>query len=220
MMFSFPPDDRRDQVVFHGQATPSLIYRAAQSGFYATGLEKPASWTRPSRRAIVLPAKARMNTSLRRYARRFEVSMNTHFNAVLKGCAAMPRAGDNWLTPAYTASMRTLHSQGRAGSVGVWRDDELVGGVFGLCLGEVFSTESFFRTQDNASKVAAAALHVWLADYRVVDHQELASWKAQQGVVDVPASEYAALLHTDGGIGESPQILRVHQRQPFPWRLI
>jgi leucyl/phenylalanyl-tRNA--protein transferase len=108
---------------------------------------------------------------LRKRLRRgdYRITFDRAFAEVILGCARPDRPGatgpGTWITASMAAAYRALHELGYAHSVECWRDDELVGGLYGISLGRLFFGESMFSRTDDASKVAlvhlARRLHAW-----------------------------------------------------------
>jgi leucyl/phenylalanyl-tRNA--protein transferase len=117
----------------------------------------------------------------------FTVSFDRAFNAVIAACAA-PRkdTAGTWITTDIDAAYNQLHQAGFAHSVETWLDDELVGGLYGVAIGQVFFGESMFHTRTDASKVAFATLVKQLNSwgYQMIDCQmhtrHLESFGAQE----------------------------------------
>jgi leucyl/phenylalanyl-tRNA--protein transferase len=127
----------------------------------------------------------------------FEVRVDTAFDAVTAACAA-PRPGQDgtWITAAIREAYGALHRTGHAHSVEAWRDDELVGGLYGIALGRVFFGESMFARTTDASKVALAHLVGLLRGQGVpvVDCQQETGHLASLGARPIPRARFAALL--------------------------
>jgi leucyl/phenylalanyl-tRNA--protein transferase len=139
----------------------------------------------------------RVSRSLRRARERFEVTVDTSFEAVLAGCAD-PRRDGRWITPAVAEAYAGLCRLGWAHSVEVWRDGELVGGLYGVAIGGLFAGESMFHRATDASKVALLGLReLLIADgegRRLLDVQWLTPHLASLGAVEVPRTAYLRLL--------------------------
>ena len=108
-----------------------------------------------------MPAEFRLTRSLAKTLRNrgFVARIDQDFQAVLDGCAA-PRAQSpgTWLLPEMRAAYLELHRLGHAHSFETWRDERLVGGLYGIRLGNVFFGESMFSRDRDASKAALARL--------------------------------------------------------------
>ncbi|CAN7579955.1 leucyl/phenylalanyl-tRNA--protein transferase [Pseudomonas sp. LjRoot71] len=122
---------------------------------------QPILWWSPDPRTVLLPDELHVSRSLAKVLRqgRYQVSFDQAFADVIRACAA-PRsyAAETWITSPMQDAYLELHRSGIAHSVEVWRDGELVGGLYGLAMGQLFFGESMFSRADNASKVGFATL--------------------------------------------------------------
>jgi leucyl/phenylalanyl-tRNA--protein transferase len=86
----------------------------------------------------------------------YKVTFNKDFEFVINSCANIKRIGQNgtWITKGLINSFKQLHKTGKVISVEVWDDDEIVGGLYGIDLGDIFCGESMFSKSSNSSKVA------------------------------------------------------------------
>ncbi len=162
----FPPTstalaDPNGLLAVGGALTPDWLEAAYRRGIFPWFEEgQPVLWWTPDPRLILRPAHLHVSRSLRKQLRQttFHFSVDTAFAEVIAACAE-PRdeyAG-TWITAAMEAAYGVFHEQGKAHSVEVWKDNELVGGLYGIAIGRVFFGESMFSRRDNASKMA---LHV------------------------------------------------------------
>jgi leucyl/phenylalanyl-tRNA--protein transferase len=126
----------------------------------------PVLWFAPPLRTLLFCDELHIGSRLRRSLKNqpFEIRVNTQFETVLEACAA-PRESDRkqggvgtWITPAMRRAYAAFHRAGYAHSVEAWRENELVGGLYGVQIGAYFCGESMFAREDNASKAAL----VWL----------------------------------------------------------
>lgn len=147
-------------------------YRHGIFPWYNPG--QPILWWSPDPRAVLFPAKLRISRSLGKTLRRekFEVRLDTAFREVMQHCAE-PR--DNrlghgtWITPEMIEAYCVLHERGLAHSVESWLDGKLVGGLYGVALGNAFFGESMFARETDSSKVAfvqlVRQLELWGFDF-------------------------------------------------------
>jgi leucyl/phenylalanyl-tRNA--protein transferase len=145
-----------------GDLTPQRLIAAYERGifpWYCAG--QPVLWWSPDPRAVLYPEELRISRSLRKRARNSGVvtRLDSSFGAVIRACAA-PRSPEigTWLTEEMIVAYQQLHALGYAHSVESWLDDELVGGLYGVCLGRVFFGESMFSRKTDASKIALMQL--------------------------------------------------------------
>ena len=122
---------------------------------------QPILWWSPDPRTVLFPEELHVSRSLAKVLRRarYRVTFDQAFAKVIQACAA-PRdyADGTWITTPMQHAYLELHQRGIAHSVEVWRDDELVGGLYGLAMGQLFFGESMFSRADNASKVGFVTL--------------------------------------------------------------
>lgn len=119
-------------------------------------------WWCPARRGVLEPAALVVARSLAKSARRFEVRVDTAFDAVIGACARTSRPG-GWITRDLVRAYTRLHALGWAHSVEAWTPGgELAGGLYGVAIGGLFAGESMFHAEGpwarDASKVALVGL--------------------------------------------------------------
>ena len=134
-------------------------YRHGCFPWYQDG--QPILWWSPDPRTVLFPNELHVSRSLRKLLRqaRYQVTFDQAFASVIQACAA-PRdyADGTWITTSMQRAYLELHRRGIAHSVEVWRDKQLVGGLYGLAIGQLFFGESMFSREDNASKVGFVTL--------------------------------------------------------------
>ena len=163
------------------------------------GADADVPWCSPDPRAVLLPDTVVVSRSLRRTLRRsgWTTTMDAAFEHVMSGCAApAPGREDTWITRRMRAAYTDLHRAGGAHSVEVWDDEELVGGLYGVLTGRVFSGESMFHRRPDASKVALVDLCARLqsAGVVLVDTQQATEHMQSMGQVLVHRQEYLEVL--------------------------
>jgi leucyl/phenylalanyl-tRNA--protein transferase len=179
-----------------------LLISAYASGWFPMAVEGgEIRWFSPDPRGIV-PLDAftpprRLERVWRQ--RRFEIRIDTAFDAVIRACAEIERDPDDpgtWITEEIVESYNALHARGLAHSVEAWRDGRLAGGLYGVALGGAFFGESMFHRETDASKIALMALVERLRDrgYQLLDTQWTTAHLARFGAVDVPRREYLRRL--------------------------
>ncbi len=169
--FEFPPIEQANEdgvLALGGHVTPASLRRAYRAGIFPWPIESrfPVLWFCPPRRFVMELDALNLSRSLRKSIRRgdFEIRWDTAFAEVLAACAEpRPNCGGTWIDDRIAPAFIGLHESGRvdsvsAHSVEAWRDGRLVGGLYGVAVGGIFSGESMFFKEDNASKVALAAL--------------------------------------------------------------
>jgi leucyl/phenylalanyl-tRNA--protein transferase len=158
-------------------------------------------WVSPHPRAVVVTAAVHAPRSLRQLLRRtrWETTLDRDFERVIAGCA---RRDSTWITPRMIEGYTALHREGGAHSVEVWDGDRLVGGVYGVLSGRVFSGESMFFVESGASKAAVLDLCRRLAEVGVplLDTQQESEHLRAMGQVLVHRSEYVEAVRSLQGL--------------------
>jgi len=204
--WAFPPADsgEGDLVAIGADLDPGTVLAAYRRGLFPMALDgttqhrsAETAWWSPELRGVLPLSGLRVSRSLRKSARRFETRVDSAFAEVVAGCAD-PRRSGGWIDEAIVTSYSELHRLGWAHSVEAWRDDELVGGLYGVAIGGLFAGESMFTRVRDASKVALMGLVDLLgdeyADRRLLDTQWQTAHLATLGVVQVPRKEYLERL--------------------------
>ena len=179
--------------------TPTLLAAYARGIFPWYSRGQPILWWSPDPRTVFLPASFHVSRSLARTLRRgeFELTLDRDFVGVMRACGPERRGeSSTWITPAMLQAYTRLHAEGHAHSVECWRAGELVGGVYGVAIGQVFFGESMFSRATDASKVALAtlchALRGW--GYELVDCQMASAHLSSLGAVSLPRPQFCELL--------------------------
>ena len=149
-----------------GDLSPERLVAAYRRGIFPWYEDpEPILWWSPAPRTVLFPNKIHISRSLQKRLRKgdYRVTYDQSFKAVMDHCAQVPRAGQQgtWIGDPMIAAYTELYERGVAHSVEVWRDQQLVGGLYGLAIGGVFFGESMFSLASDASKVA----FVWLAEH-------------------------------------------------------
>lgn len=124
--------------------------------------ESPLTWFSPDPRGVLKLEKFHISKSFQKFLKKspFEISFNQNFEDVIAYCAQTKRKHEQgtWISDEIIEGYTNLFHAGHAYSVEVYQDQELVGGLYGTCIGEIISGESMFHHVDNASKVALCSL--------------------------------------------------------------
>ncbi len=153
----------------------------------------------PEMRGVIPLDGFHIPTRLRRTVRSepFDVRVDTAFGAVIDACAASaPGREDTWINAPIRRLYLELHALGRAHSIECWRDEVLVGGLYGVTLGGAFFGESMFTRATDASKVALVHLVARLkrGGWRLLDAQFRTPHLDQFGLIETPQFVYLRML--------------------------
>lgn len=127
----------------------------------------------------------------------FEIRIDSAFGEVVEACAAArPGREDTWINGPIQRLYGELFARGMAHCVECWRDQQLVGGLYGVSLGGAFFGESMFSTQRDASKVALVHLVARLTagGFRLLDTQFITDHLEQFGTVEIARADYRRRL--------------------------
>lgn len=183
-----------------GCLSPQRIINAYQHGIFPWfNPESPILWWSPDPRMVLYPEKFNISRSLRKKIRKqhYSVSFDQAFAQVVSLCAA-PRKNEpgTWITHEMQQAYNKLFQLGVAHSVETWEGDQLVGGLYGIAIGQVFYGESMFFTKTDASKVAFAvlvdALIRWR--YQLIDCQVQSQHLQSLGAEEIERTEFIQLL--------------------------
>ena len=199
----FPPVDQAldepDGLLAAGaDLTPGRLIDAYRHGIFPWFNDgDPILWWSPNPRIVLAPRDFHVSHSLKKRLkqRRFTVTIDTAFAAVVAECAApRPDDGGTWLTEPMKAAYLALHEQGVAHSLEVWMDGALAGGIYGVGLGRMFFGESMFSRRTDASKIALAYLAAQLArwDLPWIDCQLETDHLLTLGATAVPRRVFVA----------------------------
>lgn len=181
-------------------SVPRLLaaYRRGIFPWFSHG--DPILWWSPDPRFVLVPADIHIGRSLRKTLARntFRFTFDTAFRDVIAACAQVPRAGQpgTWITQDMIDAYVALHAAGYAHSVEAWLDDALVGGLYGVGIGNMFFGESMFAHVDDASKAAFAVLCRHLAAWQcpLVDCQMDTPHLARFGGHFMPRADFVAVV--------------------------
>jgi leucyl/phenylalanyl-tRNA--protein transferase len=162
-----PQSDAPGLLAAGGDLSVERLRMAYRHGIFPWfGAGQPVMWWSPAPR-MVLPVKAfKLSRSLRKSIHKFRqtsgcaIHIDQGFNQVIAACADAPRSGQSgtWIVPQMQSAYRQWHEQGQVHSFETWIEGELVGGLYGVSLGQMFFGESMFAHRTDASKIALAAL--------------------------------------------------------------
>jgi leucyl/phenylalanyl-tRNA---protein transferase len=164
----FPPlsmalKDPNGLIAIGGDLSATRLLEAYQQGIFPWFNEdEPVMWWSPSPRMVLFPDELKISNSLRKTLKKqpFEVRFNTSFSAVMTACSNTPRLDKNnnpagtWISHEMIAAYSELNRIGYAISMESWLDNQLVGGCYGVKIGQMFYGESMFHHLTDASKVA------------------------------------------------------------------
>jgi leucyl/phenylalanyl-tRNA---protein transferase len=179
---------------------PDRVLEAYRKGIFPWFSEgQPVLWWSPDPRMVLQTDRLRVTRSLKKTLRRiqfdnsYRLTTDTAFEQVLRQCAAPREHQDGtWITEQMIQTYVALNQQGYAHSIELWHDGELVGGLYGLCIGKMFYGESMFSRESDASKVTLVCLSNWLLRHGcpMIDCQQNTSHLASFGAFEISRTDF------------------------------
>ena len=200
---SFPPPHLAGPdglLALGGDLSADRLLLAYRNGIFPWYENEPILWWSPDPRFVLFPAELKISKSIRPLLNRnaFDFTINQAFKDVIRHCKNIPRSDQfgTWITDEVELAYIKLHKMGFAQSAEVWKDGELVGGLYGIRLGKVFFGESMFSRVSNASRFAFIKyVQVLMAEgVELVDCQVYTGYLESFGARMIPGSEFRQLL--------------------------
>lgn len=169
MIFRLPPNeivfpdpslaDEDGLLAIGGDLSIERLLLAYENGIFPWYSEEdPILWFSPHERCVIYPDRIKISKSMKKIMMSgvFSITVNQNFRQVIKHCATTPRKDQagTWITTAMQEAYVNLHHNGFAHSIEVWKEERLVGGLYGIKINRVFCGESMFSLMPNASKMA------------------------------------------------------------------
>ncbi|MEQ6125234.1 leucyl/phenylalanyl-tRNA--protein transferase [Pseudotenacibaculum sp. MALMAid0570] len=181
-----------------GDLSPERLMHAYKRGIFPWYSEEyPILWHCPPERMVLFPEELKISKSMKQILRKeeFTISVNQAFEEVIRNCKSIKRNDGlgTWITDDMEKAYIQLYELGHAKSFEVWKGDELVGGLYGVDLGNVFCGESMFSKVSNASKIAFIHL-IKSHNYKLIDCQVYNDHLASLGAREIPRDEFLRYL--------------------------
>jgi len=202
---AFPPvhlATREGLLAVGGDLSVERLLLAYKNGIFPWySDDDPILWWSPDPRLVLYPDEFKISKSLKKILRQqiFQVTMDTAFEHVIHACAQTPRddrGTGTWITAEMKAAYCILHQHGYTHSIEAWHNHQLVGGLYGVALGQAFFGESMFSTMSNASKVCLAHLvhHLKERHFAFIDCQVATAHLSSLGARTIPRKAFITQL--------------------------
>tara|TARA_R110002167_G_scaffold84193_3_gene228871 strand:+ start:449 stop:1162 length:714 start_codon:yes stop_codon:yes gene_type:complete len=183
-----------------GDLSAERLVKAYENGIFPWYQDdQPILWWSPSLRMALRPENLVVSRSMGKVLRRgeYRVTLDQAFTQVIEHCAMTREVfPGTWITPQMQEAYCDLHRLGIAHSVEVWHEGVLVGGLYGIAMGQIFFGESMFSLRDNASKTGfiwlVKQLQVW--QYQLIDCQVPSEHLRSLGAQDMPRPQFLEIL--------------------------
>lgn len=204
--FDFPSLEMMDDdlVCIGGDFHPQRIFNAYKNGLFPWFIDEYnyIHWYSPKKRMVLFPDEFKLSKSLKRVLknRGFQIRSNENFEQVIRSCANIKRKHeeDTWISEEFIQAYGNLHKLGIAFSVETYLDGELVGGLYGLLIDDIFCGESMFSKVSDASKVAFYHLcdQAGKNGIKLIDCQVYNQHLASLGAKEISREEYFKKLYS------------------------
>lgn len=202
--FNFPTLEmmNNDLVAVGGDFHPQRLINAYENGLFPWFIDEynHIHWFSPQQRMILYPEELKVSKSLKKTIKNkgFVVKSNENFEEVMKNCASIKRKheDDTWIDKNFIAAYTNLHKLGYAYSIETYLNDELVGGLYGVLIDDIFCGESMFAKVSDASKVAFYHLCKQAKEngINLIDCQVHNEHLESLGAKEIPREEYFKIL--------------------------
>ena len=183
-----------------GDLSVERLLLAYQSGIFPWYEGEHILWWSPDPRFVLFPDELKVSKSIKPLLKRneFDFTVNKAFKQVIRNCKETKRPGQEgtWITDEVEKAYCSMHELGFAHSAEVWKDDELVGGLYGIRLGKVFFGESMFSIRNNASRFAFTRYMQFLKEEGIllIDCQVYTEYLESFGAKMIPRKEFIKFL--------------------------
>jgi leucyl/phenylalanyl-tRNA--protein transferase len=185
-----------------GDLSPERLLLAYENGIFPWfSKDEPFLWWSPDPRLVLFPKEINVSKSLNKKIKKnlFKVTIDTAFKQTIVSCAK-PRKNEHegtWLVDEMIEAYIQLHTMGYAHSIETWRDNKLVGGLYGVCLGGSFFGESMFSFESDASKIALVALVNYLKKqhFDLIDCQVTTDHLLNMGACEISRDSFLDIIN-------------------------
>ncbi|WP_123377166.1 leucyl/phenylalanyl-tRNA--protein transferase [Aliarcobacter butzleri] len=191
-----------DLVAIGGDFHPQRLLNAYENGIFPWFIDDLGyiHWFSPQKRMVLYPENFKVSKSLRKSItnKGFVVKSNKNFEEVIRSCAKIKRKHEDgtWISEEFIKAYTNLHKLDIAFSIECYLKDELVGGLYGVLIGDIFCGESMFSLVPDASKVAFYHLcqQAKQNGIKIIDCQVYNDHLASLGAFEITRNEYFNLL--------------------------
>lgn len=213
MIFQLNPNDFRfpdpslaesdGLLAIGGDLNPERLLIAYKLGIFPWySDDTPILWYAPHERFVLPTDQIKISKSMQQAIRsnRFRCTHNEDFAQVIRQCSSIERKDQDgtWITNDMMEAFTALHRLGFAHSIEVWNHEgKMIGGLYGILIGRVFSGESMFSLESNSSKYALIHLAKSF-DIDMIDCQIHSAHLESMGATMIPQSAYLNILEKQG----------------------
>ena len=200
----FPPVTEADEegiLAIGGDLSTQRLLLAYRNGIFPWYTDdEPIIWWCPNPRFVLFPDEIKISKSMRAVIKKqtYSFTINNCFNNVIKNCKTINREGQSgtWISEEFIDAYTNLHNLGYALSAETWKNNKLVGGLYGVKMGNIFFGESMFSLSPNASKFAFIQLvqHLKNEGVKLIDCQVYTNHLESLGAKMIDRNDFMRLL--------------------------
>ena len=200
----FPPVTEADEegiLAIGGDLSTQRLLLAYRNGIFPWYTDdEPIIWWCPNPRFVLFPDEIKISKSMRAVLKKqtYSFTINNCFNNVIKNCKTINREGQSgtWISEEVIDAYTNLHNLGYALSAETWKNNKLVGGLYGVKMGNIFFGESMFSLSPNASKFAFIQLvkHLKNEGVKLIDCQVYTTHLESLGAKMIDRNDFMRLL--------------------------
>ena len=200
----FPPVTEADEegiLAIGGDLSTQRLLLAYRNGIFPWYTDdEPIIWWCPNPRFVLFPDEIKISKSMRAVVKKqtYSFTINNCFNNVIKNCKTINREGQSgtWISEEVIDAYTNLHNLGYALSAETWKNNKLIGGLYGVKMGNIFFGESMFSLSPNASKFAFIQLvqHLKNEGVKLIDCQVYTNHLESLGAKMIDRNDFMRLL--------------------------
>lgn len=200
----FPPVNEADAegiLAIGGDLSTQRLLLAYRNGIFPWySDDEPIIWWCPNPRFVLFPNEIKISKSMRAVLKKqtYSFTINNCFNNVIKNCKTINREGQSgtWISEEVIDAYTNLHKLGYTLSAETWENNKLVGGLYGIKIGNIFFGESMFSLSPNASKYAFIQLvqHLKNEGVKLIDCQVYTNHLESLGAKMIDRNDFMRLL--------------------------
>ncbi len=195
---SYKNTSKEGIIALGGDLSSERLIVAYKNGIFPWFSERdPIVWYFPKNRMVLFPDDLIISKSMKKIIQKneFQITENKAFDQVIYHCKNIQRKDDlgTWITDDMEKAYIQLHQKGIAKSIEIWKNEELVGGLYGIEMNNIFCGESMFSKISNASKLAFIHLSTQ-KKYKLIDCQMYNEHLASLGAKEIESAVFLDLL--------------------------
>jgi len=200
----FPPVETAEPdglLAMGGDLSPERLLLAYRSGIFPWYEGEHILWWSPNPRFILFPQELKVNKTTKKLLEEnyFDFTINKSFEEVIYHCKEIKRPGQQgtWIRDEVERAYIRMHELGYAHSAEVWKENELVGGLYGIRIGKIFFGESMFSKISNASRFAFSkyVMHLKEEVVELIDCQVYTEYLESFGARMIERKEFVQRLN-------------------------